>query len=146
ILAPVISDRIGRKPALILFSFTSCVTPIIFALFHWPLWAMLFVTLVSTGAGVFPLFMVIVPSESIGVGIITTAIALVQLVGELFGGTVMPTVAGVAADEFGISAPIWIAIAGAFAAGIVSFGLKETAPSKNPVSAESISSDVAHDQ
>lgn len=131
VVIPTISDRWGRKPSLILFSFMAIISPVVFALFHLPVWAMFLIALlVTTGNGLFPMFMVVIPGESIPAGIVTTAIALVQLVGELVGGTIMPTVSGAAAGHFGLSAPLWIAAVGAFVAGVVGFGLIETAPSK----------------
>lgn len=131
IIVPMVSDKLGRKPTLITFSFLAIVSPVLFALFHLPVWLMFLVAVViTTGNGLFPLFMVVIPGEAISAGVVTTAIALVQLIGELIGGTIMPTVSGSAADAFGLSAPLWIAAGGAFVAGIVGFGLKETAPSK----------------
>lgn len=133
IIVPMISDRLGRKPTLITFSFLAVVSPVIFALFHLPVWLMFLVAVViTTGNGLFPLFMVVIPGEAITAGVVTTTIALVQLIGELIGGTIMPTVSGVAADTFGLSAPLWIAAGGACVAGIVGFGLKETAVSGTP--------------
>lgn len=131
ILVPMISDKLGRKPTFIIFSLLAVVSPVIFAMFHFPVWVMFLIAVfATTGNGLFPLFMVVIPSEAISIGVITTAIGLVQLIGELIGGAVMPTVAGLASDGFGIAAPLWIAAGGAFIAAIIGFGLKETAPVK----------------
>ncbi len=131
VAVPTISERWGRKPALIVFAFMAILSPVIFALFHLPVWMMFLIALlVTTGNGLFPMFMVVIPGESVRPEVVTTAIALTQLVGELVGGTLMPTVAGAAAGAYGMSAPLWIAAAGALVAAMVGFGLKETAPAK----------------
>jgi len=49
-------------------------------------------------------------------------------VGELIGGFVAPTVAGFAADRFGLSIVMWISCGGALLAAVLSLFLKETAP------------------
>lgn len=131
IAVPMISDKIGRKPAVFVFAMIAVVSPVLFALYHLPMWAMLVVAVVlPTGNGLFPLFMVVIPKESLSAGVVTTSIGLVQLVGEMVGGTVMPTVSGWSSDTFGPAAPLWIAAGGAFIAGLIGLGLKETAPAK----------------
>ncbi len=128
-IAPIISDRWGRKPTLILFAFITVLSPVCFALIHASLGVMMIIGFFTcVGQGVFPIFLVIVPGESLPRKAVGTAIGLVQLVGELLGGTLVPTIAGAAADHYGLTAPLWIAAAGAFVTGFVAFGLKETAP------------------
>ena len=84
----------------------------------------------AVGQACFPLFMAIIPGESIKAGLIASAISVTQLIGELVGGCVAPVLAGVAADAWGLEAPLYIACAGAIIGGIIAFGLKETAPIK----------------
>jgi predicted MFS family arabinose efflux permease len=48
--------------------------------------------------------------------------------GEGLGGVVSPALAGMAADRFGLQAPLWIMFALPIAAALLSFGLRETAP------------------
>lgn len=131
IAVPTLSDKLGRKPTLIIFAFLAVVGPVVFALTHLPVGLAVIVGfLLMTGSGVFPLFMVVIPSEAISAGLMATAVGLVQLVGELGGGTVMPSVSGWASDAFGLSAPLWIAAGGAFIAALFGFGLTETAPGR----------------
>ncbi|ATY84087.1 MFS transporter [Kyrpidia spormannii] len=138
IIIPTISDKLGRKPTLILFSFVAILSPLLLATVHGSLAVMMLISLVTTvGNGVFPLFMVIIPSESLPLGVAATAISLTQLIGELVGGTIAPTLAGIAADQFGLSAPLYIAAAGALVCALVGFGLKETAPIKQRVTTAS---------
>lgn len=131
IVVPTISDKLGRKPTLVIFAFLAVVGPVVFAVTHLPVgMAAIVGFLLMTGSGVFPLFMVVIPSEAISAGLIATSVGLVQLVGELGGGTVMPSVSGWASDTFGLSAPLWIAAGGAFIAALLGFGLTETAPKR----------------
>jgi len=131
VLLPIVSDKIGRKPTVIIFSFIAILSPLILAYLQLPTWGMFtLMFLLTTGNGIFPMFMAVIPGESLPIGIVATAIGLIQLVGEIMGGTVAPTFAGMMADSFGLAAPLWIAAIGALICALVGFGLKETAPSK----------------
>lgn len=76
------------------------------------------------------MFMAVIPGESLPFRFVATAVAMTQLIGEIIGGTITPTLAGFAADAWGLQAPLWIAAAGAVLSAVVAFGLKETAPSR----------------
>lgn len=126
-----ISDRIGRKPTLIVFSLLASLSPVILALVEAPVGIMMLLGfLTASGQACFPLFMVIIPGESIPAAIAASAISITQLVGEIFGGAIMPIIAGFSADAFGLEAPLWIACVGALIATVIAIGLKETAPIK----------------
>jgi len=124
-----ISDRIGRKPVMIFTMLLGVILPLgamYFAGSVWGLAAIFFVGWALTST--FPLFMATVPSESVPQHHVTTAMALVMGVGEVLGGVFSPTVAGWAADMRGLSAPLWIMIGLCTVSGLLSFGLRETAP------------------
>ncbi|EJY54971.1 major facilitator superfamily MFS [Alicyclobacillus hesperidum URH17-3-68] len=128
-MGPYISDKWGRKPTLVLFSFVAVLSPVCLALIHGSVLVMSVIGfLTCAGQACFPLFMVVVPGESLSPKYVGTAVGLVQMVGELIGGTAIPSIAGVAADHFGLQAPLWIAAAGAAVSGFIAFTLKETAP------------------
>jgi MFS transporter, ACS family, hexuronate transporter len=78
--------------------------------------------------GLFPLFMGTIPSESVKLRHMTTAIALVMGTGEVFGGVLSPTLAGWAADRAGLAAPLWIMLGLCVVSGLLAIGLTETAP------------------
>jgi MFS family permease len=124
-----ISDRIGRKPVMIVTSLMGVILPL-GAIYYtgsvWVLAAIFFFGWALTG--IFPLFMATVPSESVDHSRLATAIALVVGIGEVLGGVFSPTVAGWAADMEGLSAPLWIMFGLCIGAGLLAMGLRETAP------------------
>jgi sugar phosphate permease len=71
---------------------------------------------------------VLVPAESVPPEFAATAIGLTTLVGEVFGGTLAPAIAGGVADQYGLAAPLWIAAAGAVTVFCAGLFLRETAP------------------
>ncbi|MBY8609665.1 MAG: MFS transporter [Burkholderia sp.] len=125
---PAISDRVGRKPTMIVFALIAAVCPIV--LIHvgsvWALGALVFVT--YTGLGCFTLFMATIPAETVPPRAIASALGLIMGAGELIGGFVAPTVAGFAADKYGLQFAMWTSATGAILACVLSFGLVETAP------------------
>jgi predicted MFS family arabinose efflux permease len=130
-LVPAFSDFIGRKPAMIVFCFVGIIGPIGALHFDGPIAgiaALLFVGWAGTGA--FPLFMGVVPGETVPRALAASSMGLVVMVGELVGGVAMPWVAGRTADETSLAAPMVIAAACAACGGITAVFLKETAPRK----------------
>ncbi|MGG2396601.1 MFS transporter [Pseudomonas sp. SH1-B] len=123
-----ISDRIGRRPTLVLFSLIAACCPLVllYAPDAYSLGALLLLT--YTGLGCFTLFMATIPAETVPSNSIATAIGLVMGIGELVGGFVSPTLAGFAADSFGLPVVMWISCAGALLSALFSLFLRETAP------------------
>jgi predicted MFS family arabinose efflux permease len=130
---PWISDYIGRKPALLLVALISAVVPLPYQvpyLVAHP-WLMALAGFVANGGqGIAALSLVLVPTESVAPEFAATAIGLTTLVGEVFGGTLAPAIAGRIADRHGLTAPLWIASAGALSVFLAGLFLRETAPSK----------------
>ena len=129
--APWLSDRIGRKPVMIGFCLVAALTALGAMYFQGStavLGALLFVGWLATGT--FPLFMGVIPGESIPRGYAATAMGLVVCVGEVLGGSVLVAVAGKIADLTQLSTAVLI-MAGSGAAGcLLCFFLVETAPVK----------------
>jgi len=128
---PALSDRFGRKPVMVLFCFIGIITPLAALYFDGPLWIMgLLLFLGWSGSGTFPLFMGVIPGESVSPMLIASSMGLVVGIGELFGGVLAPSIAGWAADQSSLQAPIIAVIFCALAAGVLSMLLHETAPGK----------------
>ena len=125
------ADRIGRKPVMIVFTFIGMITPLTALYFDGPLWMMGVLFFIGWSAtGSFPLFMGVVPGESVSPKLAATSMGLVVCIGELVGGFASPTLAGMLSDQTTMQAPMYYCLICAFLSGIAALFLKETAPSK----------------
>ena len=132
LVLPALSDRIGRKPVMLLSA-----TGVFLSL-----WIFL-----RTGAAPVPLFVCLmvamgclyslitltvgpVAAEAVPVQLMSTASGMIIGIGEVFGGGVAPAYAGYLAKHFGIehavTMPLWTICAGAIAV----IALEETAPAR----------------
>jgi MFS family permease len=57
-----------------------------------------------------------------------TALGICMGAGEILGGALSPFIAGYAADRVGLQAPLWLLFGVALLSGLLSLGLRETAP------------------
>jgi MFS family permease len=129
VLVTWISDRVGRRPAMIGFCALMALCPVAALLVHGSVVTMTALMAISwVGAGSFPLFMGVVPAETLSLRRAATAMGLVIGVGEIGGGVISPLIAGKLADQFGLDSPlIFQAIIPVFAA-LLALGLRETNP------------------
>lgn len=135
---PAISDRIGRKLAMVIFSLIASTCPILMIYIPDAATMAPLLLLTYTGLGCFTLFMATIPAESIDPRAIATALGLIMGIGELIGGFLSPTIAGFAADHYGMPVVMWISAAGALIPAFLSCFLRETAPAR--ISVESVPS------
>jgi MFS family permease len=128
-LIPRLSDRIGRKPVIIGTCLIGFLIPV--ALLNWSGSALLLAPLIFVGAsvgGATSLFMGVVPSETVPPRMVATTVALVVGLGEILGGVAGPTLSGMAADHWGLRAPMWITAGLLVVAIAAASALQETAP------------------
>ncbi|MFI0409894.1 MFS transporter [Actinomadura sp. 3N508] len=125
---PGISDRIGRRKALIGFTAVAVCCPIAVVYVDSPVLLGTLMILTYTGLGCFTLFMATIPAETVPRAALATALGVIMGVGELAGGFLGPLVAGRASDIWGLQAAMFIAAGGAALVVALSFGLRETAP------------------
>jgi MFS transporter, ACS family, hexuronate transporter len=124
-----LSDRIGRRPLMIAMPFIGVILPLGALYYFGSPWVLALMFFVGWGLnGVFPLFMATIPSESVDARLRASALGLCMGMGEVLGGVAAPSIAGKAADLVGLAAPVWIMLGLAIAAGVLSLGLRETAP------------------
>jgi len=130
-IVPGLSDRIGRKPVVVAFSAVGALVPL--AVLHYDGSLAILGLLVFVGwsaSGVFPLFMATIPAETISIRHVATAAGIVVGIGEVTGGFLSPTLAGRAADVYGLQAPMLIMIGCNVVATVLALFLRETAPSR----------------
>jgi predicted MFS family arabinose efflux permease len=124
-----LSDRWGRRPLLIIMPLIAVILPLGAMYYDGSVWGLAAIFFVGWGVnGVFPLFMATVPSESVAARHMATALGICMGTGEILGGVLAPSLAGVIADRAGLQAPLWIMLAVAVVAGILALWLRETAP------------------
>jgi MFS family permease len=126
-----ISDRLGRKPVIIGACLVSLLTPLAGLYFHGSLAGLTALMVVGwIGTAAFALFLAIIPGETLPARYTATAMGLVTLGGEVFGGSLSPFIAGRIADVTSLRAPLQIAAVCALGGTILALFLKETAPAK----------------
>jgi MFS family permease len=128
-VVPRLSDRIGRKPIILGTCFIGFLIP--FSLLSWHGSALLLAPLIFIGAsvgGAMSLFMGVVPSETVPARMVAGAVALVIGIGEILGGVMGPTLSGMAADHWGLRAPMWITVGCLVVAIAAASAMRETAP------------------
>jgi predicted MFS family arabinose efflux permease len=131
-LLPSLSDRVGRKPVLLLMAVLSAVVPLAFlvpVLYVYPVVLAVIVFAANTGQGIASLVLVLVPTESVPPQFRATSIGMATLVGEVMGATLAPTVAGALAERYGLGLTMWLAAAGSAVVVVATLLLRETATS-----------------
>ena len=125
----MLSDRIGRKPAIVGFSLLGVILPLGAMYFTGSAWILALIFFFGWGLnGVFPLFMATIPSESVDPRLTASLTGIVMGLGEVLGGVFSPSIAGVLSDAYGRSAVLWMMLGLCTAAGLVGLALRETAP------------------
>lgn len=134
---PALSDRIGRRPVMIVFCLLGALCPLAALYYSGPLVGLAGLMFVGwLAAGAFPLYMGTIPSESTSPLLIATAMGLVVGIGEIVGGFAVPPIAGTIADQTSLAAPILIEAGCALVGGLFAVFLVETAPAKVRAQAE----------
>jgi MFS family permease len=135
-LVPALSDKIGRKPVVILFCAIGIVTPLAALYFsHSVVLLAVLICVGWTASGAYPLFLATIPAETLPVRFLATSIGLIMGIGELTGGVLSPVVAGWAADRLGLDAVMWGMVICAVVSGIFALWIVETAPARRRLAA-----------
>ena len=126
---PRLSDRIGRKPVLLLMAAMCAMVPLallISPLYSHPWVLAAILALTNAGQGIGALILVLVPTESVPPQFAATAIGLATLTAEIFGATLAPALAGAVAQYHGLGATMWMSAGGAALVFVATLFLKET--------------------
>ncbi|HTQ99847.1 MAG TPA: MFS transporter [Candidatus Acidoferrum sp.] len=128
---PAWSDRIGRRWPMIVLPAIGMILPLAALYYSGSTWSLAALFAIGWAVtGVFPLFMATIPSESISESHVAAALGLCMGSSEILGGVLSPTIAGIAADKFGLQAPLWMLFLFSLVAGVLALGIRETAPKK----------------
>jgi MFS family permease len=131
VIFPALADRIGRKPAAVISSLLGAVFPLgalYFGGSDLVLGCLMFIGWAPAGASI--LFLATIPSESVPVHSVSTAIGLTFAIGTLVGGFLGPAIAGWSADHWGLQSSLMLQAGCAIAMAIIALGLRETKPRK----------------
>src|SRR5690606_17870403 len=113
----------------VVFASLMALAPAALLWFEGPVWMLTALMFVSwMGLGTFPLFMGVIPTETVGRAQAATAMGLVVMVGELTGGVFGPPIAGRLADIHGLQVALYIQGGLALLAGSAALFIKETNP------------------
>jgi len=129
-LLPSLSDRVGRKPVLLLMAAASALVPLAFlvpGLYAYPLLLAAIVFAANTGQGIASLVMVLVPTESVPAQFRATSIGLTTLAGETMGATGAPLLAGTLAEKHGLGLTMWLAAGGSAVLFLAALFVREPA-------------------
>jgi len=128
-VVPALSDRFGRRPVIVIFNFIGLLVPLAALYFQGSLFVLGALIFAGWSAsGTFPLFMGTVPSETIPARYVATSLGIVVGLGEILGGVGAPAIAGRAADQYGLQAPVIMMAACAIVGTVLALFLRETAP------------------
>ncbi|ABQ71652.1 major facilitator superfamily MFS_1 (plasmid) [Rhizorhabdus wittichii RW1] len=127
-LVPALSDRFGRRLVVAAGCLLGILTPLA-AMWGVHSGAVAIAVLVATGwmaGGTISIVMATIPAESSDAGQVTTAMALVMGSGELFGGTLAPTIVGWTMDRWGPTAPLMGQVIMIASASVLALFLRNT--------------------
>ena len=127
VIVPHISDRKGRRLAIMGFSIIGAVAPLGMLMAGSSFWISGMLLIVGCQMlGIFPLVMATVPQESVALRDRATATGLVIAVAQLGGGVAGPIAGGWLAERYGHGSPMLLAAALAFTAALLAPCLRET--------------------
>jgi MFS family permease len=131
ILLPKLADNFGRKPVMCVGFMLSIVAPLFMYLFPGTsLSVYTYIFFFGFTAAVVPIYMTMVPMESVPITLVATGSALVQGTGDCLGAAVWPVIAGKIADAKGLPFMMLIAALLLAVTALLSLTLKETRPRK----------------
>jgi MFS family permease len=126
-----LADNFGRKPVMFIAFVLSIVAPLFMYIFPGNMLSVYaYVFFFGFTAAVVPIYMTMVPMESVPITLVATVGALVQGTGDLLGGALWPVIAGKIADSAGLPFMMLAAAALLVITAILTLTLRETRPRK----------------
>lgn len=130
ILLPLLSDHIGRKPVVIISLFVTGLGFLGFILSGSNFFLLAICVSIAGFAigGIGPIVISAVPTETVPPQMAALAVGIPFSIGEIFGSTLMPFLAGYLCDLYGLKAFIFFSAIAPLVAGFVALFYEETAP------------------
>lgn len=126
IIIPTLSDKFGRKPIILLASILGILYPLAILFMQNGILQIPVMFIGYFFFGAMPIVFAAIPSETIPMHSTGKAIGMIVGAGEIVGGVLMPVIAGVLADKFGMSMPFILAAVAAVVSVVLSFSLIES--------------------
>jgi MFS family permease len=129
-VVPSASDFIGRRSALAISALLGGLMTLWFA-FAGPNMILLYFTGFAAGLfgwGAYPLFVSVIPSETVPFGLAGLAVGIPTGVGEIVGAGILPVVGGITSDAFGLGFTMVAAGIAPIVASALGLFITETAP------------------
>ncbi|MFE6887994.1 nitrate/nitrite transporter [Streptomyces sp. NPDC057694] len=101
VISPALSDRIGRRPAIIISTFMLGLSFVLMAVFADNFALVMAASTASLLSGALPIATYVVPAESLPPEVAATGMALLIAIGETVGGFLGPQIGGAVADATG---------------------------------------------
>lgn len=130
IIVPMLSDKIGRKPVLMVVCLIGVVYPFAVHFLAGSALQLPAMFLTYFTMGTIPIVAAVIPSEAVPDHLKAKAIGLITGVGELVGGVLVPALAGLLSDAINPSAFLWVSAVMAGLGILFISKLHETAPVK----------------
>lgn len=126
VFLPFTSDKIGRKPAMVGYALLAAIAPALLFFFpQSPISIAAYVVLGSIVLTLPPLYVNVIPAESVSPALMATAAAVIMGIGELVGSFCVG-ISGSLADQHGLSVTMLISALSLVVVAALSLGLVET--------------------
>ncbi len=133
-IVPSLSDKFGRRPVMMAAFFLSALSPLAMFLFEGTTSSVvMYVIFGGFAASMTPIYMTLVPMETVPITLLATANAVVMGAGDLFGTAGYPMIAGSIADARGLPFMMLFAAILLFINIFLTCMLKETHPRKQKI-------------
>lgn len=112
LIAGYLIDKVGIRKVFLVIATISIFSPFLFVQSGLYtslgfICSLLFFT--QGGQGVATIVMVLLPAQKVKPQLAASAIGIINMVGEIFGGAIIPTLGGKLADKNGLQAPLFLA-------------------------------------
>ena len=129
VVLPAASDRMGRKPIMVLSCLLGIGTPLAAMYYSGPLVGLCVLVFAGSAmVGAAPLTYATIPCESAPPESTSSIIGFILALSALVGGVVGPAAAGWIADRWGLGAPLYLAVACCLINTASCVALEESAP------------------